>query len=860
MPLSVGDRLGPYEILAPIGAGGMGEVYKARDTRLDRIVAVKVSKTEFSERFEREARAIATLNHPHICTLYDVGPNYLVMEFVEGVALKGPLSLDQALKYAAEICDALDAAHKKNITHRDLKPANILVTKAGVKLLDFGLAKVGTPLQATEGTMTMALTGKGEILGTFQYMSPEQINGQDAGPESDLFSFGLVLYEMLTGKRAFDGSTPASVIAAILERPAPSVADVAPPALDRVLKRCLEKDPEERWQSARDLKAELEWIGKAPESEKAAPLPSRFRWIAAAVMLVLGAFGGWAVAHFRQPPADERVLRFQIEPPEGGEFSYGATTSGIALSPDGRTAAYVASSNGKSRLWVRPLDETAARVIPGTEGAGFPFWSPDSRSIAFGAGDKLQRVDLAGGPPLTICGVSSLFRGGAWAGDGQIIFGTYAGLFQVSASGGTPSPLKTFGPSRADGPVFWPQMLPGGHFLYVLSYDKPENDGVYAASLAKPSEAVRLLSTETNALYAPGSNGKGYLLWQRGSTLLAQDFDVAKLRLAGEPHPLANPVAELFGQMTASVSANGLLLYGAANPLNQFTWVDRAGKKLSVVGEPFSFGPNRLSPDGRRLATTRASETGSDLWLIEVERGVASRFTFDSRSFWPAWSPDGRTILYSQRNRGLFRKALSGAGGEQSLTQSPDIQIPADWSRDGRAVLFDTLAPTRAELWVLPLTAEGKPAVNEKPRRYAGGEFSTRRGRFSPDTRWVAYQSDESGKDEIYVDAFPETHGKVQISTDGGSLPAWGPGGRELFYVSADNKLMAVSLKLGADSVEPSAPRELFPLPIVDTGLYPYDVAPDGQRFLIPGTPGQAHQPLTVIVNWPALLKNGSAR
>jgi Tol biopolymer transport system component len=785
------------------------------------------------------------------------------MEYVEGVPLKGPLPLDQALKYAAEICDALDAAHKKNITHRDLKPANILVTKQGIKLLDFGLAKVGTPLNAGEGTMTIALTGKGEILGTFQYMSPEQINGQDAGPQSDIFSFGLVLYEMLTGKRAFDGSTPASVIAAILERPAPSVADVAPPALDRVLKRCLEKDPENRWQSARDLKAELEWIGNAPETGQAAPSRSRFSmsgWIAAAVMLVLGALGGWALAHFRQPPADERVLRFQIEPPEGAEFSYGATTSGIALSPDGRTAAYVASSNGKSRLWVRPLDETTARVIPGTEGAGFPFWSPDSRSIAFGAGDKLQRVDLAGGTPLTICGVGSLFRGGGWNGDGQIIFATYAGLFQVSASGGTPSPLKTSGPSRADVYVLAPQMLPSGRFLYFVPSDKPENIGVYAASLAKPSETVKLLSTETTALYAPGSNGKGYLLWQRGSTLLAQDFDVAKLRLAGEPHPVADPVAGLFGQMTASVSANGLLLYGAANPLNQFTWVDRTGKKLAAVGEPLDTGPYRLSPDGRRLAMTRASGLGADLWLMDVERGVPGRFTFDSGGSYPVWSPDGRTILYRSRLKGLVLQAFNGAGGEQSFRQSRNPQIPTDWSRDGRFVLFGELTGPRFEGWAMPLTPDGKPAANDKPRRYPGGQFNAAWSRFSPDSRWVAYQSDESGRAEVYVDSFPQPHGKAQISTSGGAYPQWGPGGRELFYASPANKLMAVGLKIGADSLEPSAPRELFPLPSVDMGINPYETAPDGQRFLVFGTPQQAPQPLTVIVNWPALLKNGSAR
>src|SRR5271170_5940693 len=397
MPLSAGDKLGPYEIIAPIGAGGMGEVYKARDTRLDRMVAVKVSNEQFSERFEREARAVAALNHSNICTLHDVGPNYLVMEYVEGAVLKGPLPIDQALKYAAQICDALDAAHKKNITHRDLKPANILVTKSGVKLLDFGLAKVGTPLDAGEGTKTLALTGKGEILGTFQYMSPEQINGQEAGPESDIFSFGLVLYEMLTGKRAFDGSTPASVIAAILVRPAPSVADVAPPALDRVLKRWLEKDPEKRWQSARDLKAEIDCIGKEPEPGKNAPLPSRFSWVAwgvAAFLLVLAAWGWYRAT---RPVEEPRVLKMSVLPPEKS-----ALLGDIpAVSPDGQRVALVVSLEGKTSLWVRDLGSLEARALPGTEGASLPFWSPDSHILGFFANGKLRKTDVAGGPVQT---------------------------------------------------------------------------------------------------------------------------------------------------------------------------------------------------------------------------------------------------------------------------------------------------------------------------------------------------------------------------------------------------------------------------------------------------------------------------
>jgi hypothetical protein len=422
-----------------------------------------------------------------------------------------------------------------------------------------------------------------------------------------------------------------------------------------------------------------------------------------------------------------------------------------------------------------------------------------------------------------------------------------------------PSPLKALGASNNPAFAQWPQMLPGGHYLYFDTGDKPENTGVYAASVDKPSEPVKLLSTRTTALYVPGVNGKHYLLWLRGTTLLAQQLDVSRLQLEGEPYPVADPVANLFGLIAASVSPNGLLLYSAVTPLKQFTWVDRAGKKLATVGEPLDTGPYRLSPDGRRLAMTRASGLGADLWLMDVERGVPSRFTFDSGSSYPVWSPDGRTILYESRNKGLSLQAFNGAGGQQSFRQSRIPQIPTDWSRDGRFVLFGELAG-RFESWAMPLTPDGKPSADDKPRRYPGGQFTTAWGRFSPDTRWAAYQSDESGRAEVYIDSFPEPHGKVQISTSGGTFPQWGPGGRELFYASPANKLMAVSLKVAGDSIEPSTPRELFAVPSVDAGINPYEAAPDGQRFLVFGTPQQAPQPLTVIVNWPALLKNGTAR
>ena len=851
MPLTAGERLGPYEILASIGAGGMGEVYRARDTKLDRDVAIKVLPAAVAQdperlaRFEREAKVLASLNHPNIAQIFGVEERALVMELVPGESLKGPLPLETALSYAKQIADALEAAHDKGIVHRDLKPANIMVTPAGVvKVLDFGLAAVAQSSDssnpANSPTLTISPTQAGMILGTAAYMSPEQARGKAVDKRADIWAFGVVLYEVLTGKRLFDGETVSDTLAQVLTKE-PDWEQV-PPKVRRLLEACLQKDSKRRLQAVGDWRL---LIGDE-QSQIIAPLRSRLGWIVATVVFALIAAAlGWM--NFWPRPTDDLVLRLHIEPPEGGEFSNGGTNRGVALSPDGKTAAYIVKSNGKNQLWVRPLKDTTARVIPGTEDAGFPFWSPDSKFIAFAAGGKLQRVDLAGGAPLTICR-GSLIRGGTWTGDGQIIFGTFTdGLFRVSASGGTPSSLKLLGT--------WPQALPNGHFLYFVAGAKAGNNGVYAASLAKPSEPIQLLSSDTSALYAPGANGKGYLLWLRGTTLLAQELDLASLRLVGESHPVADPVAGFLDMVNASASSNGLLLYLAANPLQQFTWVDRAGKRLATIGEPLEIGPFRLSPDGRRIMIGRATGAGADLWLMEVERGVTGRFSFTGAAY-PVWPPDGRTVLYSLGPGGLYSKALNGSEAEQSLTQSPNFQVPTDWSRDGRFVLFYEATSKQRELWVLPVTPEGRPAANEKPKRYAGGQFNTRLARFSPDNRWVAYESDESGRYDVYVDSFPEPHRKVQISTAGGSMPGWGPDGREMFYVSPDNMLMAVSLKVGANSIEPSPPRELFSVPIYDPGLYSYDIAPDGQRFLIAPPAQQAPEPLTLIVNWPVLLKS----
>jgi Tol biopolymer transport system component len=567
------------------------------------------------------------------------------------------------------------------------------------------------------------------------------------------------------------------------------------------------------------------------------------------------------VARFRQPPAEARPYRLQIEPPEGGRFIFGNGVGGLGLSPDSRTAAFVASGSGKNGLWIRPLDGTAARLIAGTEGASYPFWSPDSKSVAFFAGGKLLRVDLAGGSPLAICDVASA-RGGAWSGDGRILYGTVVGgLFQVTASGGAPSPLTTLDAARGEGYHRWPQVLPGDRFLYSVQSDKPENTGIYAASFAKPGERTRLLSTDTNALYAPGGDGKSYLLWLRGGTLVAQQLDTGTLMLVGELHAVADPVARIgaIGVMDAAVSASGLLLYSASNTLSQFTWHDRTGEPLGVVGEPGEYSTFRMSLDGRRVAATLDRPGSADLWLLEV-RGVAGRFTSNrTQSMYPIWSPDGRTIVYSAgTQRNLFRKDSSGAGNEQRLTQSPNVQLANDWSRDGRWLLYTEFNPgSQGDLWVLPINPDGKPAPDSTPRPYLRTPVIESWGRFSPEAsmRWVAYQSDETGRWEVYIQSFPEPRGATRISTGGGRFPQWGAGARELFYISLDNKLMAVSLKMAADIVEPSTPRELFPLPAVDTVWSPYDTTPDGQRFLVRATPGQAAQPLTVIVNWPALLK-----
>jgi serine/threonine protein kinase/Tol biopolymer transport system component len=841
--LQPGQSLGPYRIESFVAAGGMGQVYRATDTRLNRGVAIKVCAGRFSERFAQEATLIASLNHPHICHLYDVGPQYLVMEFVEGTPLRGPLPLQQAMEYAGQILDALDAAHRKGVTHRDLKPANILVTRQGIKLLDFGLAKQSGPLQETD--VTRALTQQGEIVGTLQYMSPEQLQGGEADARSDLFSFGCVLYEMLSGKRAFEGKNAASVIAAVLERE-PAALNIAPP-LERVIQTCLAKDPEQRFQNARDLKRDLAWALEQPVAVRT----NRRGWIvAAAATLVLAAFGGWALSHLRQPSTDDQIIRFQVTPPEGVGISGGGNLGGgFQISPDGRIAAFIGMVKGKAALWVRPLDATNARLIQGSEGATRPFWSPDSRSIAFGAGNVLFHADLSRETISKICDVPPVYWGGSWSSDGRIlVVSRDQGIFQVPASGGAPSQVTVTDSAHGEGNHVYPQALPGGRFLYAAFGADSPNGSIYAASLTKPAERVRLLANAVQAGYAPGADGADYLLWIRDRTLMAQRFDVRNLQLVGESHTLADPVA--------MVSVGGrTLLYGPSNALRQFKWVDRSGKELGLLSEPGPWAFIRSAPDGRRVATIRAGGPAG-IWLLDTARGVPSRLT-SSPALNPVWSPDGRTILFSRF--AVYRVSADGAGTEERITQSPNRQTINDWSRDGRYVLYSEIAPdTGYDLWILPVTPDGKLSPGAKPLPFVREPFNQTGGRFSPDTHWVAYLSDESGQAEVYVRSFPEPREKHRISTGGGAFPQWAAGGRELFYVSRDVKLMAVTLNPAGASLEVSLPRELFGLRATVAGPNPYEATPDGQRFLISDV-AVSPEPLTVIVNWSALLKKGSS-
>ncbi len=861
MLLSVGDRLGPYEILALIGAGGMGEVYRARDTRLDRIVALKVSKAEFSQRFNREARAVAALNHPNICTLYDVGPNYLVMEYVEGKELKGPLPLDKAIELACQILDAVDAAHGKGITHRDLKPANVMVTKSGVKVLDFGLAKIGSS-GSIAGDGSTTLTAEGTITGTLHYMAPEQLQGREVDTRSDIFSFGCVLYEMLTGKKAFDGANAASVIAAVMERPAPSVAEVAPPALDRVLKTCLAKDPDERWQSARDVKWNLAWIANAgSEGSRAQPKGLRYKggWVASGILAML--LAGLAFIHFREKPQKAPLTRFSILLPEkntlGSDY-----ISAPAISPEGQRVVFSATGDdGTTKLWVRSLDAMASRPLAGTEDGVYPFWSPDGKSIGFFANHKLKRIEAAGGPALSLADAFGP-GGGTWNRDGVIVFAPlHEPLMRVSASGGAATPITK--PDTAQDMLPW--FLPDGkHFLFAAyAIGQPGSATIRVGSL-ESKEVHTIREADSNAIYAQdpqaSASEKGYLLFVRGNTLMAQPFDARHMVLGGEPAAVTEVMGKdsLAGLGLFSASANGTLIYAnGVNPLGQLTWLNRSGRRVGTVGAPGRFFTFHSSPDGKAVAVDVTEDpNNTDIWIYDVKRGLRTRFTFDpAEDVGAMWSPDGRTIVFSSNRKGhkdFYRKASNGAGGEELLYADGFDKWATSWSPDGKFLLYYSGSGTgrKTDIWVLP-DPLGKSGV-AKPYPLLQGSFNKGDAKFSPDGNWIAYDSDETGRFETYATAFPGPGGRRQISTGGGGEPYWGRDGKEIIYSTLDNRLIAVDVTAKDAILEVGEAHALFGL---GNDFY-IDLSPDGQRFLL-AVPAEQSGPqsLTLVQNWTAGLK-----
>jgi len=881
MTLSPGSRLGPYEILAPLGAGGMGEVYRARDTRLERTVAIKVlpqhqsATPEVLQRFEREARTISQLSHPHICALYDVGREgdveYLVMELLEGETLsdrltRGALPAEQTLRYGQEIADALDRAHRQGIVHRDLKPGNVMLTKSGVKLLDFGLAKGFDAPKAKESLTALptqaALTQEGTILGTFQYMAPEQLEGKGADARTDIFAFGAVLYEMATGKKAFSGTSQASLISAIMkEDPAPiaSLQPATPPALDRVIRTCLAKDPEERWQSARDIAGELKWIAGSSQATAGAPDVPRRRnrervaWTTAALLLV--ALAASITTGLRRPGPRRSPTRFTILAPPGETFS-----RSLALSPDGRSLAFTTAGSG-SLLWIYSFESGASRKIGGTEDARYPFWSPDGKSIAFFAVGKLKKTDVSGTPPVILADAGDP-RGGSWGSGGTILFAPSAvsSLYQVPADGGAAAvPATTLDASKQENSHRWPWFLPDGkRFVFMVSSGSQNARGIDAGTLGSPARK-RILPDLSKAEYTPD----GFLLFRRQGALMAQRFDAARAELAGEAIAVADSVQAdpaITGLIPFSASSSGVLAYraGATEP-SSYVWMDRSGKEIGEVPDSSDMSEPSLAPDEKRIVWHRPDpQSGNeDLWIHDQTRNTSSRFTFDpGDEISPVWSPDGSRIVFSSSRSGdyqVWEKPANGAVEERLLFRQDGQVYPDDLSRDGKLLLCERTDPkSLLDLWVVTLSGEPKLVP------FLQTPFNEAEGKFSPDGKWVAYISDEAGTPEIFVRSFPASGGKWQISRGGGAQPSWRRDGRELFFISLDRKMMSVPISAG-QFFEPGIPQALFAAPVPNLGISSdrnhYVVTGDGQRFLIRRVlENRGPSIITAVLDWTAGL------
>jgi Tol biopolymer transport system component/tRNA A-37 threonylcarbamoyl transferase component Bud32 len=875
LTLAAGTKLGPYEIQAPIGAGGMGEVYRAKDTRLGRDVAVKVlpaqlsSSPELRQRLEREAKTISQLSHPHICMLHDVGhqdgTDYLVMEYLEGETLadrlgRGALPVEQALKIGIEIADALDAAHKSGIVHRDLKPGNVMLTKSGVKLLDFGLAKLGAgPVAAVSAVTSLPtalqesqpLTTRGTILGTFQYMSPEQLEGREADARSDIFSFGCVLYEMLTGQKAFTGKSQASLIGSIMTSEPASISSIqpmVPPALDRVVKGCLAKEPEHRWHTAHDVRMQLQWIAEGG-SQAGVPAPvaarrksrEKLAWgVAAAALLAAVAlgFGFW-----KRAPKPPRTVRFEISTPE--EI---ITIDTPRVSPDGRFIAFNATDTaGKTRIWVRALNALVSQPLAGTEGTTRPFWSPDSRFLAFFADGKLKKIEVTGGPAQKICDAPS-GADGSWSPRGVILFDGRSNdpIHRVSAAGGTAVPFVKPEVSRKETSVGWPDFLPdGNHFVYLANGQKPE-DSVYRIGSLDSKDTQTLVSAQTLVTYAP----PGYLLFVRDKTLVAQPFDLKALKTTGEPVPLAEHIGtDSVGLARFSVARDGTLAYRTGESGDRLIWVDRTGREIETIGDPGDFHNPALSPAGDHLAFDMPDPRSGklDIWVRDLSRGVNSRLSFrtEGDGFSPLWSPDGKRVAYTG-GLDVFVKASDGQGDEKPLLKSQELKLVTDWSRDGRTlVLMIRGKDTGWDVWTLALDGDGQP----KP--FVKTTFAELGGTLSSDGRFLAYQSNESGRAEIYVQSFPGPGGKWQISSAGGADPHWRADGKEIYFRSPDQKLMAAEIRAD-NGFQAGVPKVLF-APRLDASIARnrFLAAADGQRFLLVAPLGRdAMTPTTVVLNW----------
>ena len=889
MPLSAGDRIGPYEILSPLGAGGMGEVYRARDSKLQREVAVKVLPEVFAgepdriARFTREALLLASLNHPGIAHIYGVEDRALVMELVPGPTLAdriaiGPIPIDETIPLAAQIAEAVEYAHDHNVVHRDLKPANVKVTPEGtVKVLDFGLAKaladdpdLSDPRNSP--TLTMTATRAGVILGTAAYMSPEQAKGKPVDRRADVWAFGVLLYEMLTGKPLHEGETVAETMASVIMKDVKLEALPAgtPPPLRNLIRRCLEKDPKQRLQAIGEARLVL----RGPMAPETAPPPAAIparrpgTWIASTAVLAL-AFGVALWAPWRKPPVRE-LVRFQVPPPDKYGFTF---TAPPVVSPDGRYLAFIANTDGSpfGQIWVRSLDTLEARVLPGTDTAvGALFWSPDSRALAFGQGPfplRFKRVDIAGGPAQTLCDTPTGVPTGAWSPSGVIIFSRNE-LARVSAAGGDCSPVTALNGSKGETFHRFPSFLPDGrHFVYLRVSSRPEVNGLYIGSLdARPEQQSnqRLLAAESGAVFVPSpTSDAGHLLFLREGSLMAQAFDPRRLALIGD----ASPIAEQVGSGPTAVggyfsaSTTGVLAYRTGASLRsgglRLTWFDRQGKTIESSLDPGTYSLPAISPDGKRVAYRADSQSGGnvDLVVYDVVRGTPTRFTFHpALDTNPVWSPDGNQIAFaSERDgaRNLYLKVSTGAGNDEPLLQSSEPKNPTDWSRDGRFLIYDSLnAKTASDLWVLPMTGDRKPA------RYLSTEFSESNGQFSPDGHFVAYQSNASGINEIYVQPFPEpSGGKWMVSKGGGQVPRWRRDGKELFYARGTNpQIMAVEVRL-SPSFQAGIPKPLFTVP---PGPNAFDVTADGQKFAkfaAAAASTSAPAPITVVLNWEAGLR-----